>query len=117
MTSKVDEAFDYMVTQLTLLNAAAALQGIDFDRFIEKIDRADLVAPYMDPTLYLRNRAAGDPLATMRAIAVAAKTLAGAMPKSCRVCGCTNENACEGGCSWIAPGLCSTCAPEPSPRR
>lgn len=25
----------------------------------------------------------------------------------CVVCGCTQMNACEGGCSWIEPGLCS----------
>lgn len=29
--------------------------------------------------------------------------------ESCRVCGCTWNNACNGGCSWVEPGLCSTC--------
>jgi hypothetical protein len=29
---------------------------------------------------------------------------------TCRVCGCTDENACAGGCVWIEPGLCSICA-------
>lgn len=28
----------------------------------------------------------------------------------CRVCGCTELSACEGGCSWIAADLCSACA-------
>ena len=28
----------------------------------------------------------------------------------CRVCGCTNDRACPGGCSWIEPDLCSACA-------
>lgn len=28
----------------------------------------------------------------------------------CRGCGCTDAFACEGGCSWAEPGLCSTCA-------
>lgn len=28
----------------------------------------------------------------------------------CEVCGCTDEHACPGGCSWVAPGLCSRCA-------
>jgi hypothetical protein len=27
----------------------------------------------------------------------------------CAVCGCTDEHACEGGCAWIAPNLCSKC--------
>lgn len=27
----------------------------------------------------------------------------------CRVCGCTDACGCEGGCSWVKPGLCSSC--------
>ena len=27
----------------------------------------------------------------------------------CRVCGCTWNNACEGGCYWVEDGLCSKC--------
>jgi hypothetical protein len=27
----------------------------------------------------------------------------------CRVCGCTDLQACPGGCIWAAPGLCSRC--------
>lgn len=36
-----------------------------------------------------------------------------APPESiCRVCGCTENNACEGGCSWVEPDLCSACAEQ-----
>lgn len=28
----------------------------------------------------------------------------------CRICGCTQENACPGGCYWVEPDLCSGCA-------
>lgn len=28
----------------------------------------------------------------------------------CRQCGCTDEAACEGGCAWVEPDLCSACA-------
>jgi ParB/RepB/Spo0J family partition protein len=28
----------------------------------------------------------------------------------CRVCGCTDEDGCEGGCSWVGESLCSACA-------
>lgn len=28
----------------------------------------------------------------------------------CKKCGCTNERACPGGCYWVKPDLCSTCA-------
>jgi hypothetical protein len=27
----------------------------------------------------------------------------------CRVCGCSDDNACEGGCVWATPDLCSRC--------
>ncbi|MDD4888302.1 MAG: DUF4031 domain-containing protein [Phycisphaerae bacterium] len=28
----------------------------------------------------------------------------------CRECGCTDDCACEGGCHWVEPDLCSQCA-------
>jgi hypothetical protein len=28
---------------------------------------------------------------------------------ACVVCGCTQNNACDGGCSWVAADLCSQC--------
>lgn len=27
----------------------------------------------------------------------------------CRECGCTDEAACDGGCSWVEADLCSAC--------
>lgn len=30
--------------------------------------------------------------------------------RRCRVCGCTDDNACPGGCYWVEDDLCSTCA-------
>lgn len=32
----------------------------------------------------------------------------------CRECGCTDDVACPGGCSWVEPGLCSRCALVPA---
>lgn len=29
--------------------------------------------------------------------------------RECRLCGCTQYNACPGGCSWISDDLCSQC--------
>ncbi|HEY9415625.1 MAG TPA: hypothetical protein VIQ30_12755 [Pseudonocardia sp.] len=29
--------------------------------------------------------------------------------RSCRVCGCTDDDACKPACWWVAPDLCSTC--------
>lgn len=34
--------------------------------------------------------------------------------RACRVCGCTDFQACEGGCWWVAVDLCSSCADAPS---
>jgi hypothetical protein len=28
---------------------------------------------------------------------------------TCRLCGCTDDNACFGGCYWVEPDLCSEC--------
>lgn len=28
---------------------------------------------------------------------------------ACRECGCTDNRACPGGCSWVAPDLCTQC--------
>lgn len=33
--------------------------------------------------------------------------------RACRECGCTDEDACPGGCAWIEPDLCSQCAGDP----
>lgn len=30
----------------------------------------------------------------------------------CRVCGCTDKCACDGGCYWVEPDLCSSCVPR-----
>ncbi len=37
------------------------------------------------------------------------------MIRSCRVCGCTDERACFGGCYWVdeEDDICSACAPTP----
>lgn len=42
------------------------------------------------------------------------RTLPSAEP-ACRVCGCTEHNACDEGCSWVrveknSPPLCSACS-------
>lgn len=32
------------------------------------------------------------------------------LPRRCRVCGCTDDHACPGGCYWVEYDLCSACA-------
>jgi hypothetical protein len=29
--------------------------------------------------------------------------------RECRICGCTDNNACSGGCYWVEDDLCSNC--------
>jgi hypothetical protein len=29
--------------------------------------------------------------------------------RTCRICGCWEHAACEGGCGWVADDLCSAC--------
>jgi hypothetical protein len=36
------------------------------------------------------------------------------MPR-CRVCGCTDDRACPGGCYWVEADLCSSCVPQARP--
>lgn len=32
-----------------------------------------------------------------------------ATPRACRVCNCTQHQACPGGCTWVEEDLCSAC--------
>lgn len=38
---------------------------------------------------------------------------------ACRVCGCTDDRACPGGCAWVEADLCTSCVggfePEAEP--
>ena len=35
--------------------------------------------------------------------------------RTCLICGCTDRKACEGGCYWVLPGICSKCVTEEVP--
>lgn len=62
---------------------------------------------------YVVNRAnAGADVATILAgaLEVFGEEPPGAVPiRRCRSCGCTDEQACPGGCWWVDDDLCSTC--------
>lgn len=40
---------------------------------------------------------------------------ASSLEPRCRLCGCTNQRGCAGGCVWAAPDLCSRCARAEAP--
>jgi hypothetical protein len=37
--------------------------------------------------------------------------LASYKKRTCRICGCTDDRACPGGCHWVEKDLCSACKP------
>ena len=63
-------------------------KDLDLDAAIELLERAAADAPTLLPS--------GKFLFTPKG--------------TCRVCGCTDEHACPGGCVWAEPNLCSRCA-------
>jgi len=65
-----------------------AIRDLDLDEVIERLERASANAPTIRPD--------GKFVWTDEG--------------TCRVCGCTNERACPGGCVWAEPNLCSRCA-------
>lgn len=82
------------------ITAAAVQAGIDairenLYRELEEQVRVALAAalPHLTD--------AGEPLAQAQWIK---------LNRQCRICGCTDEEACPGGCSWSQPEICSTCA-------
>lgn len=58
----------------------------------------------MSPKKRERARTQDQEIAALRAQDVAAGS------RQCRVCGCTQNVACPGGCSWVEDDLCSECA-------
>lgn len=45
------------------------------------------------------------------AIAATATQSGERIVRSCMLCGCTDDHACIGGCSWVGDRLCSACLP------
>jgi hypothetical protein len=62
----------YLVIQADLADMARRLRRLDLDRFIARAERAEVLGPIVDPTLY---RAAEACLADVIRLAQAAKTL------------------------------------------
>lgn len=46
----------------------------------------------------------------------AAVAAAAAGRRICRICGCWELEACDGGCWWVADDLCSRCGPDKEQR-
>lgn len=55
---------------------------------------------------------AGEADLTVVARALILRAAADLDVRRCRVCGCTDAEACDGGCEWVAADLCSECVPH-----
>lgn len=111
---------EYKTTQDTIiiLYQMLAVYDLDLDGFLERINYADAVAPILDPTAYMRGV---DNMHQIKAMALALKPAVELVKQlrlernldedeaRCRVCGCTDDHACAGGCYWVEKDLCSAC--------
>lgn len=48
----------------------------------------------------------------LKLTAIGLRAIAG-FPAMCIKCGCTEDRACAGGCSWVARDVCSACVSAP----
>ncbi|WP_437647816.1 ParB/RepB/Spo0J family partition protein [Sorangium sp. So ce362] len=96
------------------LHMAATFYGVDLKRIHTGALRRARETAAQDareaaskrPKSKTRQAAASSPA---KATASRDKRQAGASEEACAVCGCTEDAACEGGCCWVAPTLCSVC--------
>jgi hypothetical protein len=75
----------------------------------------------LDPITHRASRAAGEKIVNLLDDAVATALtdrmafkeppVPSLVGDICERCGCTQEDACDGGCAWERPGLCTLCAP------
>lgn len=62
----------------------------------------------------LAEEASAEVLATAWILGATAMANAARGRRICRICGCHESHACEGGCSWAEPDLCSACDLAPA---
>lgn len=67
----------------------------------------------LSATSILLSIAVGAVRARVAKLEVRIEAILETLPAACRVCGCTDEQACwPNGCHWVEPDLCSSCAPD-----
>ncbi len=67
------------------------------------------VEAMMSPILDVIRDVWADVQRTVEDVMEALETAGVDLNRRCRMCGCTELNACEGGCSWVEADLCSAC--------
>lgn len=84
---------------------ACKLLGIDMRKREAAIAKAE-----PKPAKKSKAKAAAKPKKTKQRRANKTANKAAAAARRCRECGCTEDAACDGGCSWVEQDLCSACA-------
>lgn len=71
---------------------------------------ADIAPISMLTAVTLADLLCFDLVALCRLIAISEGAVDVVVPAICQRCGCSDQDACLGGCSWVEPDLCSNCA-------
>lgn len=69
---------DYEKTQSAVIKAGISLVNLDLDGFLHRIDLAESVGPFVEPTLFIRG---ADNLAAIKELAEAARNFQSAFDK------------------------------------
>jgi hypothetical protein len=85
----------------------------------------DRIAPTVTVTIQVPSTATADVISRVTALGTELGAQGGIdqvlleLVSTCHVCGCTDEQACFGGCWWVnddgTPDLCSSCESGPRP--
>lgn len=82
--------------------------GVELERLAEQVDLEDEEDSWDDEDLEDEFDIYGQPIDDDDELLDSIPHALG-VPR-CRVCGCTDAEACPGGCIWAEPDLCSRCA-------
>lgn len=89
-----------------LTTMISAMAGDDLDEFVAAVEAAEARGFEEMESVVMEHLARGD--GALQVIDTATLGF-----PSCRICGCVEDRACEGGCGWAnaARDLCTVCAP------
>jgi ParB/RepB/Spo0J family partition protein len=105
--------------QIDSAHRIAPAKGLTADRLVRDVVRA-LIGNRMDEGLGYEGgrQELAEVVASLgveaEAIVAQAEVQTSAQPGACRECGCTEDDACEGGCAWAdeTKTLCTSCDPK-----
>ncbi len=91
------------------VRSLASLPDSEYDTFDGDYEELSLDTPFRDqPVDGITARDFATALEVQDELARQERINAG-LEDACRMCGCSATRACEGGCIWVEPDLCSRC--------